>query len=340
MEHNKINTLLIGLGQIGFNYDFSIKYEIDKPESSAKIITHARSVVCHPDFNLVAGIDNNKDACKKFNFIYENPTYCDIDSFLVNEKNNIDLVIIAVNPQNQPKLIEEVINKINLKVLLIEKPIAISMQESIKVELLCKSKPNLIVCINYGRRYSPLIQNWSEIISSGKIGEFLYGNIIYGKGIISNGSHFLNLAQSWIQNLEYFKTFDKGKKINDFDREMSFLLRCKKNNSFLGLHSIGKNKLRAGEIDLWFEGGRLCLINNGKSLYFWPRLNTNSPMETYDSLTEIPQIYSTKNEKSQYFVIDSIKNIFMNNDKINVPCTLNDGLETMSLINNALKSQN
>ena len=63
-------------------------------------------------------------------------------------------------------------------------------------------------------------------------------------------------------------------------------------------------------------------------------------METHDSLIEIPEIYSTKNEKSQYFVIDSIKKIFMNNDKINLPCSLNDGLETMSIINNALTSQN
>ena len=123
MKNNKINTLLIGLGQIGFNYDFSIKYEIDNPESSEKIITHARSVVCHPNFNLAAGIDKNIEACKKFNLVYKNPTYRDIDSFLVTEKTKIDLVIIAVNPQNQPKLIEEVINKINPRVLLIEKPI-------------------------------------------------------------------------------------------------------------------------------------------------------------------------------------------------------------------------
>ena len=103
------------------------------------------------------------------------------------------------------------------------------------------------------------------------------------------------------------QTFDEGKKINDFDKEISFILRSKNNNSLLSLHSIGKNKLRAGEIDLWFEGGRLCLLNNGKSLYFWPRLNTKSSLETHDSLRDIPKIYSTNNDKSQYFVIDSIK---------------------------------
>jgi len=340
MKNSKINTLIIGLGQIGFKYDFSIKYEIDNPESSKKIITHARSVVCHPDFNLAAGIDNNKEACKSFNLVYKNPTYSDINSFLSSEQTKIDLVIIAVNPQNQPKLIEEVINKINPKVLLIEKPIAISIQEARKIELLCKKKPDLVVCINYGRRYLPLVQKWSKLINSGEVGDFLYGNIIYGKGIISNGSHFLNLAQIWINNLEYLKTFDKGKKINDFDREASFILKCKNKKSLLSVNSIGSNNLRAGELDLWFEGGRLCFLNNGKSLYFWPRLKTKSLIETHDSLAENPKVYSTNNEKSQYFVIDSIKNIFHGNDKINLPCSLSDGLETMSIINNALKSQN
>tara|TARA_B100000212_G_C27323889_1_gene511461 strand:- start:94 stop:1116 length:1023 start_codon:yes stop_codon:yes gene_type:complete len=340
MKNKKINTLIIGLGQIGFKYDSSINYEIDKPESSSKIITHARSIACHPSFNLIAGIDNNKDACNKFNLIYINPTYNNIDSFLFADKTNIDFVIIAVNPENQPKLIEEVINKINPKVLLLEKPIAISMKESLKVELLCKSKPDLIVCINYGRRYLPLVKHWKKIISEGELGGFLYGNIVYGKGIISNGSHFINLAQNWIHNLEFLQTFNKGKKLNDFDRELSFILRDKNNNSLLGVHSIGKNNLRAGEIDLWFENGRLCLLNNGKFLYFWPRLNSKSQMETHDSLIEIPKKYSTKNEKSQYFVIDSIKNIFHDNAKLNLPCTLNDGLDTMSIINKALSYPN
>ena len=337
MINNKINCLLIGLGKIGFDYDFSIKYEIDNPESSSKIITHARAISCHPKYNFVAGIDNNKKACKKFNLVYKNPTYNDIDSFLKLEKDDIDFVIIAVNPHNKTKLIEEVIKKINPKILLIEKPIAISMKDSLKVELLCKSKPELKVFVNYGRRYLPLIKNWSEIIDSGKIGEFLYGNIIYGKGILTNGSHFLNLAQLWIKNLEHLKTFNKSSQYLDFDKEISFMLKCKKNNSFLGVHSIARNNLRAGELDLWFEGGRLSWINNGKYLYFWPRLSSKSPIETHDSLSEIPEIYSTNSEKSQYYVVDSIQNIFCNNVNSNYYCTLNDGLKTMSLINKALK---
>ena len=105
MGNKKINTLLIGLGKIGYIYDFSINFKVDKPDSSTKIITHARAISCHPNFNFVSAIDINNDACEQFNLIYDAPTYNNIDSFINKEKVNIDFVIIAVNPHNQPDLI-------------------------------------------------------------------------------------------------------------------------------------------------------------------------------------------------------------------------------------------
>ena len=111
MSISKINTLLIGLGNIGCGYDYDINFEVDKPESSKKILTHARAVSCHPSFNLIAGIDICKSARKRFEVIYKNSTFDSIDSFLDHENNNIDFVIIAVHPKFQPMLIEEVIEK-------------------------------------------------------------------------------------------------------------------------------------------------------------------------------------------------------------------------------------
>lgn len=339
MVTNKINTLLIGLGNIGCKYDFPIKYKDDKPASSAKIITHARAISCHPDYKFIAGIDFNSDACKKFNIIYKNPTYSCIDLFLREERVNIDFVIIAVNPHYQPKLIEEVIEKLNPKVLLIEKPIAISMEETFRIQTICKKKPNLIVYVNYGRRYLPVVNKFSKLIKSGNVGKFLYGSVIYGKGLLTNGSHFLNLAQSWIGKLIHQKTLSIGKNYNDFDHEVSFISKLENNNSLLGVYSVGENNLRAGEIDLWFEGGRLCWLNNEKYIYFWPRMRSNSILESYDSLAEIPEITAINHSKIQFHVLDSIKEVFISNDKIKPICTLGDCVQTMALMNTALSSK-
>ena len=90
---------------------------------------------------------------------------------------------------------EDVINELNPKILLLEKPLAISLEGAKKIKKLCETKPDLIVFVNYVRRYLPLVKKWRDKIISGEIGSFLSGNIIYGKGLLTNGSHFINLAE-------------------------------------------------------------------------------------------------------------------------------------------------
>ena len=60
-----------------------------------------------------------------------------------------------------------------------------------------------------------------------------------------------------------------SEKIYDqFDKEVSFILKSKKYNSLLNINSIGGYQLRAGEIDLWFEKGRISWLNNGNLFYY------------------------------------------------------------------------
>ena len=332
MYKNKINTLLIGLGKIGCGYDLLENFEINNPKSSKKIISHARATTVHPKFNLVAAIDRNKKATYRFKSVYKIPTFDCIDNFLKNINCSIDLVIIAVIPQNQPNLVDEVINKLNPKVLLLEKPLAVSLNEAKRIKKICESRPNLTVFVNYIRRYLPLVEKWREIILSGEIGDFINGNIIYGKGLLSNGSHFINLAQYWLGKLQNHQTLKNELIYEGFDRETSLILKTDKNNALLNINSIGGYQLRAGELDLWFEKGRICWLNNGNSLYFWPRVSSRNSLENFDSLSVDPEVFFTEINKSQYYVLESISKHLYEDQKISSPCSLDDCMETMELI--------
>jgi len=336
MIGDEINTLIIGLGKIGCGYDYLDSFQLNKPESSKKIITHARAVSVHPSFNLVGAIDYNLKSCEKFYSIYKKPAFKNIDEFMQKITCRIDMVIFAVIPQNQPALIEEVIKKINTKILLIEKPLATSLEEVHRIRKICNLNPNLIICVNYIRRYLPIVNKWREIILSGKIGRFIYGNITYGKGLLTNGSHFINLAQYWLGEFENYKTLKKGLKYEEFDNETSFVLKLKNCNSMLNINSIGGHNLRAGEIDLWFEGGRICWLNNGNSLNFWSRESPKNNLETYDSLSKDPEVHFTEINKSQYYVLESIYKYFHENKKNILPCPLDSSIKTMELIFKAL----
>ncbi len=340
MNKEKINTLLIGLGKIGCGYDYSEYFEVDKPYSSRKIISHARATSVHPKFNLIAGIDTDIKASKIFSSKYKKPSYDCIQNLKRNSNDKIDLVIIAVFPKNQPKIVEDVINELNPKILLLEKPLAISLEGAKKIKKLCETKPDLIVFVNYVRRYLPLVKKWRDKIISGEIGSFVSGNIIYGKGLLTNGSHFINLAEYWLGKFKYEKTLKNELKYQEFDKEASFILKTNENNSLLNILSIGGYKLRAGELDLWFEKGRLCWLNNGNSLHFWPRLSTKSVLETYDSLSQDPQVHFTEITKCQYYVLDSINEYIYGDTDSPIPCSIDDCLETMELMNYVLSSEN
>ena len=194
----------------------------------------------------------------------------------------------------------------------------------------------LIVCVNFHRRYLPVVQNWKKIISSGEIGKFIHGNIVYGKGLLTNGSHFINLAEYWIGDLENHKTLKTGLNYDDFDTETSFILESKKRRAILNINSIGGYHLRSGELDLWFEGGRICWLNNGNQLNFWPRKTTNNKLEIYDSLSQEPEVYFTEITKSQYYVLDLIYKNLYENKPYKIPCKLDDCIKTMELIFSAI----
>ena len=155
---------------------------------------------------------------------------------------------------------------------------------------------------------------------------------------MTNGCHFINLAQFLLGKFKFEKKIEEQNFKYDYDKEVSFTLRLCENNALMNIYSIGKSMLRAGEIDLWFEKGRLCLKNNGESLLFWPRLKSSSAFENYDSLSLESQIFPTEISKCQYYVLDSIKDAFSLNSQISNKFNFKESLDTMELIHQILNS--
>lgn len=333
-----IKTILIGLGKMGCGYDLNIEFKKNIPQSSSKIISHARAIDCHPDYNFLAAIDRKIESINNFKLKYNVPTFRSVNSFLDSIKTKVDLVIICTDPGNQPFLVEEIIYKIKPKMLLLEKPISISFNEAKNLENLFKLEDAPIVAVNYVRNFLPLIKIWKEKLLNKSLGEFTYGHIVYGKGLLTNGCHFINLAQFLLGKFKFEKKIEEQNFKYDYDKEVSFTLRLCENNALMNIYSIGKSMLRAGEIDLWFEKGRLCLKNNGESLLFWPRLKSSSAFENYDSLSLESQIFPTEISKCQYYVLDSIKDAFSLNSQISNKFNFKESLDTMELIHQILNS--
>lgn len=64
-------------------------------------------------------------------------------------------------------------------------------------------------------------------------------------------------------------------------------------------------QLRAGELDLWFEDGRLCWLNHGQAIAFWPRLEPPSDA-SHAPLVADSELHPTGLEHYQFEVVEAL----------------------------------
>ena len=127
-----------------------------------------------------------------------------------------------------------------------------------------------MVAVNYIRRYLPVVLELQSLLKEGHLGDLIHGRLVYGKGLLSNGSHFVNLAEAWLGPLSSGAVLEQGPAFAGFDQEASLALTASSHNdAVLHVQSIGGAGLRAGELDLWFSQGRLLWSNDGSSVQWW-----------------------------------------------------------------------
>jgi len=326
-------ALLVGLGQIGCGYDADLPFAQDQPRSSAQTLTHARALACHPGFVLEAGVDPRPEARERFSRLYGVPSYSDLASWWAAFKDvPPDLVVIAVAPQLQPSLVQKLLQFTEPPLLLLEKPVICDLEQGRALQEVCERYPHVQVAVNYTRRWLPSVQAWRKRLQAGELGSLLHGHLCYGKGLLSNGSHFVNLAEAWLGPLTLGRVIDRGQLCLGWDREASLeLLVADHGLAPLQVRSVGSAGLRAGELDLWFEGGRLCWLNHGQAIAFWP-CQKQALEDSHAPFSANPELYPTGLEHYQLVVVEGLHRYRQDPRAYPLLCDFSDGLRTLEAI--------
>ena len=97
------------------------------------------------------------------------------------------------------------------------------------------------------------------------------------------------------------------------------------------MRSVGASALRAGELDLWFEDGRLCWLNHGEAIAFWPRLEPASG-DSHAPLAADPELHPTGLEHYQFEVVEALRRHLRDPGSFPLLCDFNDGLRTLETL--------
>ena len=309
-----LNSAIIGCGNIGALFDSPRTHDI---------LTHAHAYTAHPGFKLVGFVDQD---CKKALHAarkWNGKAYKTIkDLFLAQD---VDVVSISTTTKSHYAVMRE-ISKYPIKGGIVEKPVAETSRQTL--ELLrfnfFKTKPFLV---NYSRRYAREFQILKKSILHGHYGAFICGNGYYGKGLINNGSHLLDLLlylgftiRRIVSQSPRFIDYKKN------DPSPSFMLTVNNKNP-ISIYAISSRQYSIFEIDLLFEKGRVRILDSGLYIEEY-KIKSDPTFKVYKSL-RLEQATKTSINRALYFTVNNLYGIITG--KEDALCTIKDALVTQKV---------
>jgi predicted dehydrogenase len=289
MRHS---VLIIGLGNIGCGYDLNL--------DSKFVYSHARAFTQHQKFRLVGGVDPDKDKRDIFNKTYNCPAYIELKIALY--KHAPDVVVIAVPTEHHNNVLKQVLSVCKPQVVLCEKPISYNLEEAEYIVAECARK-DVNLYVNYMRRSDPGVIEIKKRINSGAMGNKFKGLVWYSKGLFNNGSHFVNLLEYWLGDVQSSSRLSQGRYWDKTDPEPDIQFEFE-NGSVVFL-SAWEEAFSHYTMELLSKYGRLRYEQGGK-LIEWQSVVEDSELNGYIILSDIVEKIPSEMNRYQLHVASQL----------------------------------
>lgn len=299
-----MNVAIIGLGNIGFNYDNNKKN---------KFLSLSKSFQKSNFFKLKIAIDIRKKTRENFKKKYSSVNVFEGISSL--KKEHIDLIVISTPTVEHFKTVNQILRYSKKPNLIIEKPVSNKLEEFKKVFKILKLK-KINTFLNYQRQSNPIFLKLKENLKKKEKTKIL---VKYSKGIYNNASHYLTyLLSVYGSAIKIMKT--QNLKTNKNDYLINFDLRCKECDIKFR-YTKKTNLMSCSNKKIFF------LSNKNKVIFKYKKKNVYNKKE----ISKIFDYY-------QLHVVKNLENYFKKK-KYNL-CHLNKNYKTEEMINDIINYKN
>ncbi|MDP4013838.1 MAG: Gfo/Idh/MocA family oxidoreductase [Candidatus Nanopelagicales bacterium] len=251
-------ALLVGLGRIGLGYDVDLDQDVPR-QVVGSCATHARALTTNDAFRLIGSVDPDPRARETFGLLYDLPTWATLREV---PDTRVDLVVIATPTEHHVRLATDAIRRWAPRMLLCEKPCAMSAREAERLASVAESMGTR-VSVNYFRRYLPQTAEIGALISSPVAGQLVSGVVQYSHGLWVNGCHFVNLVTGWIGQPSSIRRVADVAPASGLTP--SFVMSFENAGSVF-FHGGAEGGLRLAEVSLAFSGGLLTYQLGGTNI--------------------------------------------------------------------------
>ena len=163
-------------------------------------------------------------------------------------------------------------------------------------------------------------------------GEFLTGTGYYGKGLLHNGSHMVDLLRFLVGEVGNVARISDIADFYDHDPSVSALLTMRSGGVFHLCH-IDSRTFHIFELDLTFEDKRIRIYELGTMIEEYS-VGDNRLFEGYRTLNKDAE-HSTQHSRAMYHAISNIRDNLDRNEPL--VCTLGESLETVKICSRIMR---
>jgi len=312
----KFNVLVVGAGRIGAFFD---------SPSSKQIITHAHAARKHKNFNLIGFVDKDKESLNKAMQLWNCNGFLTIEDAFRCLDNKIDVVCVATPDNLHFETIRRV-SAFTVKLIFTEKPLASNIEEAQNIIKISKSK-KIPIAVNYSRRFVDEITQIEKEIKNGDYGAYLSGTGYYGKGLLHNGSHMIDLLRMLLGEIRHCENYGIINDHKKTDPSVSIRVNFYNKKSFF-LNAVSCKKFTIFEADFIFERARIRIIDSGFRIekYF---VRNDKMFEGYKKLILEEKVNSSL-ELAMYNAFDNIANFLIKGEPLK--CSMEEGYKTVKIV--------
>lgn len=279
------SCVIIGLGQIGMDYDFDLTDEL-------AVYTHARAIALHPGFRLVGAVDTSCRQRTRFEQCYGAPAFYQVEAALRHLEP--DVVVIATPTASHASILAKVCDNYRPKLVLCEKPLAYDLDEARGMVQRCE-KAGIELLVNYMRRTDPGVVEIKRRLDRGEISTPIKATAWYSKGIMNNGSHLLNLLELWLGSINGIALINSGRLWNNHDPEPDAEVQFEQGTVMF--RAAWEEAFSYHAIELISRSGRLY-YGKGGEVIVWQGVRADPNFHGYFTLAE--QIETIANGMGAY----------------------------------------
>jgi predicted dehydrogenase len=307
-----LRAAIIGCGGIGSQLHF------DPGSDRIGVCTHAAAYDKNLNIELVALCDQDDEnlsrSAKEWSV---KKVYNDWEEML--KKEDLDIISICTPTSTHYDIAIACLLSKNIKGILLEKPVADTVGQSEELEALFKDS-KVKVLVNYGRRFSPEIKSLHNSIKSKEFGDPVLITGMYTKGLIHNGSHWVDLLRYFFGQPDWIRAENR---INDNSSDPGLDVVFGFNSGLdANLFAFSSNLYTVFEMNIFFSRGHIRIIEDMETILIHKVLD-DYPFVGYQSLSPATIKTGCRDNWMSYVVENLVSSIFEDKEPL---CTIHDGV--------------